>query len=142
VLQGSSVQGRRAAARRRRKAAGQPCAALCADNRCRIYAERPVRCRDFECALFKSVAGGETELPAALRTIRKTLQRAGKVRELLVALGDADESLALSLRFKRTRRRIESSPVDDATADAYAELTMAVHELNLLLSQRFYPHPQ
>jgi Fe-S-cluster containining protein len=119
----------------------QPCAALCADNRCRIYADRPVRCRDFECALFKSVANGETELPAALRTIRKTIQRAGRVRELLAALGDTDESLALSLRFKRARRRIESANVDETTAETYADLTMAVHELNLLLAQKFYPHP-
>jgi len=39
----------------------QPCAALCDGNRCRIYAERPARCREFECALFKSVAAGETK---------------------------------------------------------------------------------
>lgn len=120
----------------------QPCAALCADNRCRIYAERPTRCRDFECALFKSVAAGETELPAALRTVRTTRQRAAKVRGLLVALGDTDESLALSLRFKRARRRMESAAVDDTTAETYADLTMAVHHLNLSLAQNFYPHPQ
>ena len=117
----------------------QPCAALCSDNRCRIYAERPARCRDFECALFKSVAAGQTELPAALRAVRTTIQRAAKVRDLLAALGDTDESLALSLRFKRARRRMESAAVDDATADTYADLTMAVHELNLLLAQKFYP---
>jgi Fe-S-cluster containining protein len=120
----------------------QPCAALCADNCCRIYAERPARCREFECALFKSVAAGETQVPAALRTIRTTLKRAAKVRELLQVLGDADEALALSLRFKRTRRRMESAEIDDATAETYAELTLAVHDLNLLLAQKFYPDPQ
>lgn len=125
--------------RNRKSKFPQPCAALCADNRCRIYAERPARCREFECALFKSVAAGQTEVPAALRTIRAALRRADKVRKLLAALGDTDASLALSLRFKRTRRRIESSSVDASTAEAYRELALAVHELNLLLARKFYP---
>jgi Fe-S-cluster containining protein len=117
----------------------QPCAALCGDNRCRIYAERPVRCRQFECALFKSVAAGETPVAAALGTIRLARQRAERVRTLLRALGDTDEHVALSLRFKRLRRRIESASPDDATAERYADLTMAVQDLNHLLAQAFYP---
>jgi uncharacterized protein len=117
----------------------QPCAALCDDNRCRIYTERPARCREFECALFKSVAAGETELAAALKTIRATRQRADQVYRLLRALGDTDEHLALSLRFKRTRRRLETGGFDDAAADTFGELTLAVHALNVLLSSRFYP---
>ena len=120
----------------------QPCAALCDGNRCRIYAERPARCREFECALFKSVAAGQTELAAALKTIRATLQRADQVRRLLRALGDTNEQLALSLRFKRTRRRLEAGGFDDASADAFGELTLAVHALNVLLSSRFYPGGQ
>ena len=120
----------------------QPCAALCAGNRCRIYAERPARCREFECALFKSVAAGETELAAALKIIHATRQRADQVRRLLRALGDTDEQLALSLRFKRTRRRLEAGGFDDASADAFGELTLAVHALNVLLSSRFYPGSQ
>ena len=117
----------------------QPCAALCDGNRCRIYAERPARCRQFECALFKSVAAGETELVAALRTVRATLRRADRVRQLLRILGDFDEHLPLSLRFNRTRRRLETGGVDDASTDAFAELTLAVHALNVVLSERFYP---
>lgn len=120
----------------------QPCAALCAGNRCRIYAERPARCREFECALFKSVAAGETELAAALKTIRAARQRADQVRRLLCALGDTDEHLALSLRFKRTRRRLEAGGFDDASADTFGELTLEVHALNVLLSSRFYPGNQ
>src|SRR5437867_9164117 len=38
----------------------QPCAALCGCH-CGIYADRPMRCRQFECALLKSVAAGETD---------------------------------------------------------------------------------
>src|SRR5262245_20222594 len=49
----------------------QPCAALCADLRCQIYADRPSRCRDFECELFKAVASGTFETDEALKVIRK-----------------------------------------------------------------------
>src|SRR4051812_3594263 len=79
----------------------QPCAAL--DGcRCEIYAERPSRCRQFECALLQSVANRETEVDDALRVIRDARRRSEKVRALLRESGDNDETLALSLRFKRT----------------------------------------
>jgi hypothetical protein len=117
----------------------QPCAALCAGNRCRVYDGRPARCREFECALFKSVLDDDMELTAALRVVQKTRRQADKIRRLLRALGDTDEHLALSLRFKRTRRRMESSPLDEQTADDFGELSLAVHELNLLLGGEFYP---
>ena len=117
----------------------QPCPALCAGNRCRIYADRPTRCRDFECALFKSVAAGEKAVPAALRTIRTALRRAEKVRKLLRSLGNTDEAVALSLRFKHTRRRIESGVIDKPTASTFADLSIAQHDLNLLLARSFYP---
>jgi hypothetical protein len=120
----------------------QPCAALCDGNRCRIYVERPARCREFECALFKSVAARKTELAAALKTIRATRQRADQVRRLLRALGDIDEHLALSLRFKRTRKRLEAGGFDDASTDTFGELTLAVHALNVLLASKFYPGGQ
>lgn len=117
----------------------QPCAALGADCRCQIYAERPARCRQFECSLLQLVTQGKMEMPAALRTIRQTRQRAERVRGLLRSLGDQNESLALSLRFQRLKRRLESSRLDEATADAYGELTLAVHDLNVILRAKFYP---
>jgi Fe-S-cluster containining protein len=118
----------------------QPCAALDC-RRCGIYADRPVRCRQFECALLKSVAEGEMETPKALRVIRDTQKRAEKVKRLLRELGDDEEWRALSLRFKRMQRRFESSVVDEETADKFGELTLAVHDLNLALRARFYPAP-
>ena len=116
----------------------QPCAAL-AGCTCRIYADRPVRCRDFECALLQSVARGTTEAPAALRVIRQTRDRVDKVRRLLRELGDHDEHVALSLRFQRTHRRLESLQLEDDTAEIFGQLTLAVHDLNLRLRQHFYP---
>jgi uncharacterized protein len=116
----------------------QPCAALCGDNRCRIYAERPARCRQFECLLFQSVARGEVEISSALRTVRTAHRRAEKVRGLLRELGEENETLALSLRFQKTQRRLERDLPDEETASSYADLTLAVHDLNLLLREKFY----
>jgi hypothetical protein len=118
----------------------QPCAAL-AGCMCRIYAARPARCREFECALLKSVAAGETETAAALRVIREARRQAERVRHLLREVGDHDEHVALSLRFQRTQRRFESSPFEEPAADKFGELTLAVHDLNLLLREKFYPNP-
>lgn len=122
----------------------QPCAALCADLRCRVYADRPARCRQFECAVFKAVASGELEPPAALKTIRQTRQMAEKVRRLLRELGDAGEGIALAKRFKRLKRKFDAGELpeglDAETAyDRFAELSLAVHELDLRLRAKFYP---
>ena len=116
----------------------QPCAVL--DGcRCRVYADRPEYCRQFECVLFKSVRAGRTKPAAALRMIRTARERADKVRRLLHALGDTDEQLPLSARFRHTGKRLKGHELDEETADNYAQLTLAVHDLNLLLSEAFYP---
>lgn len=119
----------------------QPCAAW-KNCRCQIYTMRPRHCRDFECALLESVHGGWTTVDSALRTIRTAKRQADKVRELLRQLGDADEQMALSLRFRRVKKRMESSDLDEETADIFGQLTLAVHELNVLLSEAFYPGAQ
>ena len=116
----------------------QPCAAL-EGGRCRIYADRPARCRQFECALLKAVAAGKTDTDAALRSLRVARRRVDQVRTLLRELGDRDGALALSLRFKRTKKRFEVSRSDDERAETFSRLTLAVHDLNLFLRGKFYP---
>jgi uncharacterized protein len=116
----------------------QPCAAF--DGcRCRVYTDRPQYCRQFECVLLKSVRAGHTEAGAALRIIRTARSRAEKVRRLLQALGDSDEQLPLSVRFRRVGKRLKERDLDDETAETYGQLTLAVHDLNLLLGDAFYP---
>ena len=124
----------------------QPCSALCPDLKCRVYADRPARCREFECALFKAVAVQKVELPAALKTIRQTRQQAEKVRRLLRELGDAGEGVALAKRFKRLKRKFDTGELPDSldaeTAyDLFAELSLAVHELDMRLRAKFHPDP-
>lgn len=116
----------------------QPCAVLCSDNRCHIYTQRPCRCRQFECLLFQAVSRGETELAAALRLVHEAQRRAARVVEGLRQLGDTRDAVALSLRFQHVRRRLERNPADEETAARFADLSLAVHDLNLLLGEHFY----
>jgi Fe-S-cluster containining protein len=116
----------------------QPCAAF--DGcRCRIYADRPTYCRQFECLLLKNVLEGRVERAAASGIVRTAKERAEKVRALLRELGDNDEGIALSLRFQRVAKRFENEHLAEDKAEIYGDLTLAVHELNMLLSEAFYP---
>jgi hypothetical protein len=117
----------------------QPCAALAADCRCGIYAERPVYCRQFECGLFKAVASRRLKMPAGLRLIRLARHRADKVRVLLRRLGDDDDHLPLSRRFHRIRQRFELATPDSKVAGLFGQLTVAIQKLNVLLVTEFYP---
>jgi Fe-S-cluster containining protein len=116
----------------------QPCAALkgCV---CRIYADRPNHCRHFECLLLQSAKAGRLEAAAALEIIHEAQRRAGKVRRLLRVLGNKDERYPLSASFQQVSSKIQKEELDEQTAELYGQLTLAVHDLNCLLSDAFYP---
>ncbi len=116
----------------------QPCAAF-DGSRCRIYHERPVYCRKFECLLMKKFHQGRITGDAALGKIRLAKDRSHRVVELIRALGDTDEQLPLARRFQRTRERLEAIGMDRPLAELYGDLTVAVLDLNALLSEAFYP---
>src|SRR2546428_11746748 len=60
----------------------QPCS--CLDGTlCRIYADRPARCRTFECRLLQRVQAKAVTLPAALKAIGEARQQGKIVRGLL-----------------------------------------------------------
>lgn len=117
---------------------GQPCAAF-EGSRCRLYADRPTYCREFECVLLQSAKAGRTQPAAALSIIRTARERAEKVHRLLRTLGNTDDQLPLSARFRHTSKRVQQQELTDDAADTYAQLTLAVHDLNLLLGDAFYP---
>jgi Fe-S-cluster containining protein len=119
----------------------QPCAALCSDLTCRIYADRPSQCRSFECGVFKDAHAGRIKFPAALRLVKQARQLVEKIRALLRELGDTEERDALGERFHRTQLRMESGRADTAAADAFAELSLAMHDFNLLTHEKFYTRP-
>ncbi len=116
----------------------QPCAALDC-NLCKVYAARPNYCREFECALLKSTVRGQTRVEVALKNIRSAQKRADKVKRLLREVGNHDEHLALSKRFKKVALAFDRGDLPREVEGLYGDLTIAVHELNYLLSTTFYP---
>ena len=116
----------------------QPCAALCKDRTCRLYADRPWQCRVFECGVFKDAKAGRIAFPAALRLVQQTRRRADKVRRLLRELGDTDEHLGLGERFHRMSDRMEFGDADPASKAKFADLSLAVHHLKLQALDKFY----
>lgn len=119
----------------------QPCAALCTDLRCRVYADRPAQCRAFECRVYQEALAGRLELPAARARVKQARRRADKVRKLLRALGDTDEHCSLDARFLKAQQRLESGQVDAADGETYAELTQAMHAWQLLAHDVFHTRP-
>lgn len=118
-----------------RVAFSQPCA--CFDGKlCRIYADRPKRCRLFECGLLKQVEAGDMSAGLALKKISAARKKAEAVRVLLRGLGQRDEQMALTHRYAE----VMSAPVDFSKpeeADGRGELMMAVDELMQLLESDF-----
>jgi Fe-S-cluster containining protein len=132
--------GLRLQKRRGKLVFSQPCPAL--DGwRCRCYGSRPSHCRNFECALFKAVGRNDLEIAKALQLIRTARQRAERVGRLFRQLGDENEQLPFSARFRRLTRRFHVRAVNEETANLFSEMTLAVHDLNLLLRDAFYPGP-
>lgn len=116
----------------------QPCAALCEDRTCRLYADRPWQCRAFECGVFKDAKAGRITFAAALRLVKQARRRADKARRLLRELGDTDEHRALGERFHRVSERLESDTHDAAAHGTFADLSLVMHHLKLQTLNRFY----
>jgi Fe-S-cluster containining protein len=119
-----------------KKAFVQPCA--CFDGTlCRIYAERPKRCRTFECGLLKRVQAGKLGADAALKTIARAKRQVGKVCKLLRCADTDAERLALSQRYGRAM----SGPVDlsagKASAGLPGKLMTSYRDLMLMLYADF-----
>jgi Fe-S-cluster containining protein len=112
----------------------QPCA--CFDGTfCRIYADRPKRCRLFECGLLKNVQAGEMSAGAALKKISEAKTLAKKVRDLLQSMGQPQETLALTKCYAAAMRE----PIDLAedSAERRGELMLAVNDLMHVLQRDF-----
>jgi Fe-S-cluster containining protein len=125
----------------------QPCVALGEDCKCRIYTDRPTRCRQFECAVLLQVVAGEATTEEALKLIRSTRRKADKVLKLMREMGDTNEGVSLSVRFRKLRQKVEGGDLsklaedksEDELFDLFGQLSMAVHELNFVLGEKFYP---
>ncbi len=119
----------------------QPCAAL-EGCRCKIYSARPGYCREFECALLKKVSQEKISSIAALKTIERARRRVEKIEKLLAKLGNHEANFPLAKRFRSVQKRFEINVASADEAELFAELSLAMHRLNLLLSVEFYPSDQ
>ncbi|HEY3762595.1 MAG TPA: YkgJ family cysteine cluster protein [Verrucomicrobiae bacterium] len=113
----------------------QPCA--CFDGKlCKIYADRPKRCRLFECGLLKRVEAGKMTAGAALGKISGAKVLVQKVKRLLRTSGQGDEQLALNQRYTQTM----NEPIDLADkveAKRRGKLMLAVDDLMQRLQKDF-----
>lgn len=115
----------------------QPCPAFgSGDCKCAIYADRPARCRKFECKQLLAVRAGKKSADTVLKKIREAQKLAREVEKLLAQLGFNDTQLPFSKRFQKCQRAAEQKKVDDL--DCLADLQLAVHRLNHLLAMEFY----
>ncbi len=119
----------------------QPCAALCADRSCRIYARRPTQCRTFECRVFQDLTAGRITAQAAMLLVRRARRWADRARQLLRRLGGGDEHRPLSERFLLARRRAESGEADATARETCADLSLVMHRLHLLAHEKFHTRP-
>ena len=114
----------------------QPC--TCFDGKlCRIYAERPERCRTFECRLLQRVMAGELSEAAALKAIATAGRAANSVRRLARQLGETDETLPLNRRYARIMAQPIDFAGDEAVIERRSELMLAVDRLAKTLERDF-----
>ena len=114
----------------------QPCA--CFDGGlCGIYADRPKRCRTFECRLLKRVLAGELATAAALKSIADAVKAAQDVRRLVRALGETDESQPLNRRYARIMAQPIDFAGDEAVIERRSKLMLAVDRLAKILARDF-----
>ena len=116
----------------------QPCPAH-DGNCCRIYAERPQRCRAFACRQLEGVFNGEILESAAMEKIQEARRRSDLVRELLEMLGDDRKTRPLATRCAGVfTPPLDPSPLAEALR---AELQGALTALEEILAKDFRAGP-
>jgi len=131
-----SALGLRLKSRRGRRYFEQPCRAFCGTH-CSVYAERPVRCRSFECRQLALVAEGTIDERAALETIQRARERVDRVEQLLEESGATNRKRSLKQRFESATA--EPLSLDDASGgiETRARLMQCYLELTELLDTEF-----
>ena len=112
----------------------QPCPAH-DGNCCRIYSDRPQRCRAFACRQLKGVFNEQILESTAMEKIQEARRRSDSVRELLAMLGDDRKTRPLATRYAG----VFTPPLDPSPhAEALrAELRGAMTALEEVLAKDF-----
>lgn len=75
----------------------QPCSAH-DQGQCRIYSDRPNRCRQFNCQQLLRLAEGKTTEPQALETIREARRMVSQVEQLINQIEETNPLRGLATR--------------------------------------------
>ena len=116
----------------------QPCPAH-QNCSCSIYADRPQRCRDFECLQLAGVARAELSEPQALENILRARTLVDRVEALLLIAKDERAGKSLATRCET----VFTPPLDDSPGAAENRVALggAIKELEAFLSSHFRVAP-
>ena len=112
----------------------QPCPAH-EKNRCRIYEDRPLRCRIFNCQQLLRLFSGEATEAQALSKIKEARRQVDRVNHLINHLSETNQKRGL------TQRCAQALQTDVKTA-RHAELETAMEKLALYLENEFRVKPE
>jgi hypothetical protein len=112
----------------------QPCAAH-QNCSCSIYADRPQRCREFECRQLVGLARAELSETQALENILHARTLVDRVEALLLIAKDERLGKALATRCET----VFTPPLDDSPGAAENRVALggAIKELEAFLSSHF-----
>jgi hypothetical protein len=113
------------------------CCSAFACGKCAIYNSRPAHCRLFECLVLKRLNSGGLTRKQALRLVKKAVRITARVTSLIESLGNHENKASLQERYEATLST-DSSRLTRERIVALGHLTVAMHELNMLLSKEFY----
>ena len=120
----------------RKKVFNQPCACLVV-GLCKIYEDRPKRCRSFDCRALQRVQLGKITVAAARKAIADAKRRSGEVLRLVRAMGNADETQPLNRRYAAIMAQPMDLAGDEAQFELRGELMLAVGRLVEVLERDF-----
>ena len=109
----------------------QPCRAY-SGGCCTVYAQRPQRCRIFECRTLIRLAQGEITEVAAMEKIHEARSKLALVENLIARAGDTSTERPLSKRCDAITADAETYPTD-----LRETLAAAMDEFDALLDADF-----
>jgi len=107
----------------------QPCSAH-HKGQCRIYPDRPQRCRQFNCQQLVRLSEGKTTEPQALEAIREARRMATHVEQLMEQIEETNPLRGLATRCAAALDAASRSPLHE-------ELESAMKALEKILESEF-----
>ena len=115
----------------------QPCCAF-KNSICSVYAQRPARCRAFECQQLKRLNLGEVSREDVLEKIKEAKSKIDVIKKLLYRLGPTNPKKPLLQQYQQ----ITANPVDPSAEKIVIEeralLDDAFLNFNKFLKQEFH----